>query len=153
MARIYREGQNKTCFIYRCFTSGKIVIRIQTLSQSIDIMHFWPGCFPSLGTLEEVILQRQIQKGSLATMTMDRSQKSNDTADRLNANELRDCFTLKDERCVCDTRRKVGTWPDYGEFYAMIKLLKHIACISNQYNFNSISSRWGSEFGFTRMSR
>jgi len=70
-------------------------------------------------------------------MTMDRSQKSNETADRLNANELRDCFTLKDERCVCDTRRKVGTWPDYGEFDAMFKSLKQYTGISNQCNFGS----------------
>jgi hypothetical protein len=59
-------------------------------------------------------------------MTMDRSQKLNKTTDRLNANELRDCFTLKDERCVCDTRQKVGTWPDYGEFNAISELLKYI---------------------------
>jgi len=58
-------------------------------------------------------LQRQIQKGSLATVTMDRSQKSNMTGERLNTDELRDCFTLKDERCTCDTRQKVENWPDY----------------------------------------
>ena len=57
-------------------------------------------------------MQRQIQKGSLATLAMDKSQKS---SNRLNADELRDCFTLKDERCTCDTRQKIGNWPEYGE--------------------------------------
>lgn len=76
----------------------------------------WLLPFIELGTLEEIILQRQIQKGSLADMTMDRAQKSNKARKGLNADELRDCFTLKDESCVCDTRQKVGNWPDYGEF-------------------------------------
>ena len=91
MARIYREGQKKACFIYRCFTSG---------------------------TLEEIILQRQIQKGSLATTTMDNAQNSNKKSEGLNPDEVRDCFSLKDERCTCDTRQKVGNWPDYGKFDA-----------------------------------
>lgn len=86
MARIYREGQKKECFIYRCFTSG---------------------------TIEEVILQRQIQKGSLASMTIDGAQRSNTTGQRLNTNEIRDCFNLGDEECDCSTRLKVTNWPDY----------------------------------------
>uniref|UniRef100_A0A7S4AJZ2 Helicase ATP-binding domain-containing protein n=2 Tax=Pseudo-nitzschia australis TaxID=44445 RepID=A0A7S4AJZ2_9STRA len=86
MARIYREGQKKTCFIYRCFTTGSI---------------------------EEVILQKQIQKESIATSTVDRAHKSKDTGNGLNADELLDCFTLKDERCDCDTQKKMGIWPDY----------------------------------------
>ena len=69
-----------------------------------------------LGTLEEIILQRQIQKGSLASTTMDRAQKSNRTGQGLNADEIRDCFALKDETCACDTRQKVRNWPDYGKF-------------------------------------
>eukprot|EP00536_Pseudo-nitzschia_multiseries_P011611 jgi/Psemu1/289799/fgenesh1_pg.405_\ len=86
MARIYREGQKKPCFIYRCFTTG---------------------------TIEEVILQKQIQKESIATTTMDAPRKAKDKRNGLNAEELRDCFTLKDERCKCDTRTKIGNWPDY----------------------------------------
>ncbi|VEU43372.1 unnamed protein product [Pseudo-nitzschia multistriata] len=88
MARIYREGQKKPCFVYRLFTTG---------------------------TIEEVILQKQIQKESLATSTVDRARASGkDDGSRLNADELKDCFTLKDEACRCDTRRKMGNWPDYG---------------------------------------
>ena len=58
-------------------------------------------------------------------MTMDRARKSNKTRNGLNADELRDCFTLKDERCVCDTRQKVGNWPDYGECNVMFESLKY----------------------------
>ena len=56
-----------------------------------------------------------MQKGSLATMTMDRAHNSKGTGNGLNADELRDCFTLKDEACTCDTREKVGNWADYGK--------------------------------------
>ncbi len=81
-------------------------------------------CFLSLGTLEEIILQRQIQKGSLATMTMDRAQKGRKASEGLNADEIRDCFTLKNEKCTCDTRAKVGNWPDYGKFSSVRTLEK-----------------------------
>ncbi len=69
-----------------------------------------------LGTLEEIILQRQIQKGSLASTAMDGAQKSKRTGQGLNADEIRDCFSLKDETCACDTSQKVGNWPNYGKF-------------------------------------
>ena len=45
-------------------------------------------------------------------MTVDRVQKPKDSEKGLNADELRDCFTLK-ESCICDTREKIGNWPDY----------------------------------------
>jgi hypothetical protein len=82
MARVYRPGQTKPCFVYRFFTAG---------------------------TVEEVIYQRQQQKGNLATMTVDgASSQAGFTKE-----ELKDCFTLK-EGCDCETKVKVGDrWPDY----------------------------------------
>lgn len=83
MGRIYRQGQNKPTTIYRLFTSG---------------------------TVEEVIYQRQLQKGNLATLAVDSAEK---TSSHFSKEELKDCFTLK-EHCVCDTKRKMGArWIDY----------------------------------------
>lgn len=80
-ARIYRPGQTKPCYIYRMFTTG---------------------------TVEEVILQRQIAKGSL---TIFDGTKSNE---KFTKEEIADCFTLKDESCISDTKRKLGEkWLDY----------------------------------------
>ena len=81
MGRVYRQGQTKPCTIYRLITSG---------------------------TIEEVIFQRQSQKESLATMTVDSKSQGKFTQE-----ELADCFTLKKD-CPCDTKRKVGdAWPMY----------------------------------------
>ncbi len=81
MARIYRHGQQKPCTIYRLFTSG---------------------------TVEEVICQRQIQKGNLASRAVDSKAGSLG----FSKEEIQDCFTLK--KCDCDTKQKVGkSWPDY----------------------------------------
>jgi DNA repair and recombination RAD54-like protein len=87
MARIYRQGQTKPCCIYRMFTSG---------------------------TVEEVICQRQIQKGNLATRAVDGSlPKSGGNATSFSTEELRECFILK-KNCECDTKAKVGNrWPEY----------------------------------------
>ena len=85
MARVYRQGQTKPCTIYRFFTAG---------------------------TVEEVIFQRQSQKGGLAALTVDR-KSTNNSGCHFTKEELADCFTLK-EGCKCDTKRKVGAlWPDY----------------------------------------
>lgn len=88
MARIYRQGQQKACFIYRLFTTG---------------------------TIEEIILQRQMQKGNLATIAVD-AQASSGQKQRFGGfseEELRDCFTLK-KNCVSDTKLKLGNkWKDY----------------------------------------
>eukprot|EP00978_Attheya_sp_CCMP212_P018129 scaffold49244_cov52-Attheya_sp.AAC.8 len=85
MARVYRQGQTKPCFIYRMFTSG---------------------------TVDEVILQRQMQKGSLATLAHG-AGSGKDRGSGFTKEEIRDCFTLKDG-CDCDTKQKLGNkWSDY----------------------------------------
>lgn len=84
MARVWRQGQQKPCTIYRLFTSG---------------------------TVEEVICQRQIQKGNLASRAVD--SKKGSASLGFSKEELRDCFTLK-KNCACDTKEKVGdSWPHY----------------------------------------
>ena len=87
MARVYRQGQTKPCYIYRMFTSG---------------------------TVEEVVYQRQTQKSNLANLTVDCQGTSSRSASGFTKEELRDCFTLK-MGCACDTKNKVGRkWDDYG---------------------------------------
>lgn len=87
MARVYRQGQTKPCCIYRMFTTG---------------------------TVEEVICQRQIQKGNLATRAVDGIlPRSEGHSTSFSKEELRECFSLK-RNCDCDTKRKVGDrWPEY----------------------------------------
>jgi len=92
MGRVYRQGQTKPCTIYRLFSAG---------------------------TVEEVVYQRQAQKGGLATLTVDAASNKGGKASpnannaKFSKEELRDCFTLKPD-IVCDTKRKIGKrWPDY----------------------------------------
>jgi DNA repair and recombination RAD54-like protein len=108
MARIYRQGQTKPCHIYRMFLSG---------------------------TVEEVVHQRQISKTNIAILTMDgasgsaggnekknngtnktkiKSSSTSSSSCGLTAEELKNCFTLKD--CEqCDTKDKLG-WMNYGMY-------------------------------------
>jgi hypothetical protein len=54
-----------------------------------------------------------MKKGALAELTVDSDSSSKgQSSNRLNTEELRDCFTLK-ESCACDTRNKVGGWHEY----------------------------------------
>jgi DNA repair and recombination RAD54-like protein len=88
MGRVYRQGQTKPCTIYRLFTTG---------------------------TVEEVMYQRQSQKGGLATLTVDGAAHGLATgkASHFSKEELADCFTLK-ENCACETKQKIGKhWPAY----------------------------------------
>lgn len=83
MGRIYRQGQKNPTVIYRLFTSG---------------------------TIEEIIYQRQLHKGSLAKNAVD---GEHGVSSIFSAEELRDCLELK-EGCVCDTKAKIGNaWPEY----------------------------------------
>ena len=83
MARTHRKGQKKTCFLYRMFTAG---------------------------TVEEVIYQRQMQKGNLAKNALEKVNAK--TGSELSRNELKDVFTLKETDC--DTNDKLnGTWGEY----------------------------------------
>lgn len=91
MARIYRQGQKKECFIYRLLTTG---------------------------TVEEVMFQRQTQKNNLDTIATNKSSKNK--SHRFTDEELRDCFTLK-EKCMCDTKDKIGKdWEDYEGFQSLL---------------------------------
>lgn len=96
MGRVYRQGQTKPCTIYRLFSAG---------------------------TVEEVIYQRQSQKGGLATLTVDASScsstgkasssKTSSNSAKFSKEELKDCFTLK-VNSACDTKEKIGKrWPNY----------------------------------------
>jgi len=87
MGRVYRQGQTKSTTIYRLFTSG---------------------------TIEEVIYQRQLQKGNLAALTVDGvCGKPMVGKQGFTQDELNDCFTLK-EGCDCDTKSKPGiSWEAY----------------------------------------
>ena len=87
MARVYRQGQTKPCFIYRMFTTG---------------------------TVEEVIYQRQLQKGNLAKLANDGgNERIGNVSSSFTKEELRDCFTLK-RGLKCDTKQKLGSkWGDY----------------------------------------
>ena len=84
MARIYRQGQKRRCFIYRMFSAG---------------------------TVEEVILQRQVLKGGLAETIDTASTKKLSFTNE----ELKDCFTLKKMQVgQCDTKNKLGSsWADF----------------------------------------
>ncbi|KAL7477185.1 hypothetical protein ACHAW6_002999, partial [Cyclotella cf. meneghiniana] len=67
MARVYRQGQTKQCYIYRMFTTG---------------------------TVEEVIFQRQTQKGNLALLANDGGHPSKGRSQKcasFTPEELRDC--------------------------------------------------------------
>ncbi len=67
------------------------------------------------GTVEEVIFQRQTQKGNLANLTNcgGSKGKAKSNSASFTQEELRDCFTLK-QGVKCDTKRKLGKkWGDY----------------------------------------
>lgn len=72
MARIHRDGQKKTCYIYRLLLSG---------------------------TMDEKIYQRQISKLGLSDSLMNAEKKS--SSDTFSQEELRDIFTLhRDSTCI-----------------------------------------------------
>lgn len=83
MARIYRQGQKKPCFIYRLFTTG---------------------------TVEEVIYQRQTQKENLASIAV--NHEISTSKKKFSKEELRDCFTLKDSSCDTKDKIG-ESWPPY----------------------------------------
>lgn len=73
------------------------------------------------GTVEEVILQRKIQNPNLDTI----SSKQQGSYSSFTDEEVRDCFTLK-ENCICDTKRKLGPkWEDYSQ-YSMVLTSKRV---------------------------
>jgi DNA repair and recombination RAD54-like protein len=90
MGRIYRTGQKRRTTIFRLFSTG---------------------------TLEEIIYQRQLQKGALASSTVDGREE---TTASFTPEELKECMTLK-LNTVSDTKDKIGaSWPDREESLSLL---------------------------------
>jgi hypothetical protein len=71
-----------------------------------------------------VIFQRQIQKNLLDTIASKKASRGKSTS--FTDEELKDCFTLK-EQCKCDTKNKVGSnWEAYGK---IVYILRKVGCI------------------------
>lgn len=75
LARVWRDGQKKKCFIYRLFSTG---------------------------TIEEKIYQRQIAKDGLSAMIV-ADPEATDLKESFGADMLRDLFTYRGQSTVCDT--------------------------------------------------
>ncbi|CAF4191568.1 unnamed protein product [Rotaria magnacalcarata] len=67
MARVWRDGQKKQCFIYRLISTG---------------------------TLEEKIFQRQAHKKALSSCVVDQEE---DVERHFTADELRDLFRINED--------------------------------------------------------
>ena len=77
MARVWREGQKKTCWIYRLFSTG---------------------------TIEEKILQRQINKDGLSASVVGTGDASG-LKEALSKAEIRNLFALKPQGVASDTHQ------------------------------------------------
>ena len=78
MARVWRPGQKKECFIYRLLCTG---------------------------TVEEKIYQRQLTKTALSARVVE--QKKGTDGSNFSSSELRDLFKLRTET-ICDTHDLLG---------------------------------------------
>ncbi|GAA5889055.1 hypothetical protein JCM6882_009730 [Rhodosporidiobolus microsporus] len=90
MARIHREGQQRTCIIYRFFT---------------------------VGTIDEKVFQRQITKLALAGSIMGEDAAAGGTSkggNTFSPEELRAIFTIHDES-ACETHDLLGCRCHFGE--------------------------------------
>lgn len=134
MARVYRQGQTKPCFIYRYFTSGTVEEGTCTTANNCNSLAvFVLNTFAF--SKSTVVYQRQQQKGYLATVTVDGASCTKQSSG-FTKEELRDCFTLK-ENCDCDTKFKIGSskWPEYSKFLHQRVLARmHCAYESNAHS-------------------
>lgn len=78
MARVWRDGQRKECFLYR---------------------------FLSTGTIEEKIFQRQTHKKALSSCVVDSEE---DVTRHFSVAELKELFRLEDDSIKSDTHRKLN---------------------------------------------
>jgi hypothetical protein len=74
-------------------------------------------CSSSFSSPRVVIFQRQTQKNNLDSTSRN---KISDQSARFTDEELKDCFTLK-ENCKCDTKNKIGSkWDAYDGIGSLI---------------------------------
>ncbi|KAH7647162.1 DNA repair RAD54-like [Cryptosporidium bovis] len=94
LARVWRDGQKKNCYIYRLFSTG---------------------------TIEEKIYQRQLCKDGLSAMLVT-STGNNELKDSISADLVRDLFTLK-ENTISDTHDMIQCnrcYDDQGNILDMV---------------------------------
>ena len=97
MARVWRDGQKKQCFIYRL-----IAVSHRNASTSFHLNRFARGCFFQTGTIEEKIFQRQAHKKALSSCVVDNEE---DVERHFSLGDLRDLFKLN-ESTASDTHDK-----------------------------------------------
>ncbi len=105
MARVWRDGQKKTCYIYRLLSVRDVSQITPEVSQTIctkSLLLASLFLFSSLGqtgTIEEKILQRQAHKKALSSCVVDEEQ---DVERHFSLGELRELFSLNEDT-VSDT--------------------------------------------------
>ena len=101
MARVWRDGQKKQCFIYRllavCDFGEKKIFSEKKIRQ-FNSLHF----ISKVGTIEEKIFQRQAHKKALSSCVVDREE---DVERHFSLADLRDLFKLE-KGTLSDTHDK-----------------------------------------------
>lgn len=103
MARVWRDGQRKTCYVYRL-----LAVRSHTHTHThtpegeeldVCVLVCW-----QTGTIEEKILQRQAHKKALSSCVVDQEQN---VERHFSLGELRELFSLNEDT-VSDTHDRWG---------------------------------------------
>jgi DNA repair and recombination RAD54-like protein len=109
MARVWRDGQKKQCFVFKKKFLFKFKINLFTIKNSLYHNYFINKQkkkiyrLLSTGTMEEKIFQRQAHKKALSSCVVDNEE---DVERHFSINELRDLFTLN-ENTKSDTHDRL----------------------------------------------
>jgi len=106
MARVWRDGQKKTCYIYRLLSvSSTLIESFNTFQEHLKLPYLTCVfvCWQT-GTIEEKILQRQAHKKALSSCVVDEEQ---DVERHFSLGELRELFNLNEET-ISDTHDRYG---------------------------------------------
>lgn len=110
LARVWREGQTKECYVYR---------------------------FIGTGSIEEKILQRQLNKQALSKCVVDQAENQER---QFSGNELRELFKYKDQtECETHDTIKCKRCKDGKQFKKAVAMLNEDASTWNHYSRDQFS--------------